>query len=111
MGLSWPGQHLYRAWPLLDYIVAPGGGNHLTVRCTVKLREFPDRRSVTAQFVRVDRGWHFICAEERGEERLRRLSVAVFLQKNVQHSAMLVHRTPAARLALESPFWPRITSA
>ena len=60
----------------------------------MKLRQFTDSCSVTAKFVRVDRGWSLISAEQLSEEGLRRVSIAVFLQKNVQYSAMLVHGTP-----------------
>lgn len=83
-----------RSMRLFNQIVAPGRGNHLTVRCTVKLRQLSNRRSIAAQFIRVDRGWHFICAQECGEERLGCLSVAVFLKKHVQHSAMLINGPP-----------------
>lgn len=43
---------------------------------------------VTAQFVRVERYWHFMIAEQGGEERFGCLNIAVFLDKNIQHSAI-----------------------
>ena len=60
----------------------------------MKFRNLTNGCSVTAQFVGVDGGWSLVVAQQHSEERLGRLSVAVFLQKNVQYSAMLVHGTP-----------------
>lgn len=79
---------------LLNQIVAPGSGNHLTVLCTVKLRQFSDRCTVATKFIRMDRDWNLIRDQKRGKERLRRLCITMFLQKNVQHSAVLVDCTP-----------------
>ena len=79
---------------LFNQIVAPGRRNHFTVQRTMKFRNLTNGCSVTAQFVGVDGGWSLVVAQQHSEERLGRLSVAVFLQKNIQHSAMLVHGTP-----------------
>ena len=79
---------------LLNQIVAPRRGNHLTVLCTVKLRQFTDGRAVAAEFVRVDRGWSLLPAEQRGEEVFRCFCIAMFLRKHVQHSTVLIYGTP-----------------
>ena len=60
-------------------------------------RDLPDRSAVTPQLIGVNDLWEIVFTQQPGQERLRGLGVAVALQQNFEHEAVLVHRPPAVK--------------
>ena len=61
---------------------------------SVKHRNLPNCCAITPKLIRVNDLWNVILAEQAGEKCSGRLSITVFLEKYVEHSALIVHRSP-----------------
>ena len=61
--------------------------------------ELPDRRPVAPELIGVNDFWDVVFTQQSGQEGLRGLGVAVALQQNFEHEAVLVHRSPAVKRA------------
>lgn len=79
---------------LLNKVVTPGGGDHLTVLYTVEHGSFPECRSVTPELIGVNDLWYVVFTQQADEKGLGHLSVTVLLKENVQHRSLLVNRPP-----------------
>ena len=92
---------------LLDQVVATRCGNYLLVVDVDQAWDLPDRSAVTRQVIGVNDLWNIVFTQKPGQEGLRGLGVAVALQQNFEHKAVLVHCSPAGRRAHARPFCPR----
>ena len=79
---------------LLDKVVAPGSRCDLNVLHRVEHRNLPNCRTITPKLIRVNDLWNIVLAEQTGEKCSGRFSITVFLEKYVEHSARIVHRSP-----------------
>ena len=82
------------ACPLLDEIIAAVGRNHLLMVNLLKRWKFSDGGPVTGKFVRADRLWDVIFAEQASQERSCRFGISAALQQDVEHDPVLVHGSP-----------------
>ena len=79
---------------LLNHIVAANRGDHLLVVNVNQARNFPDRGPVTPQLIGVYNFWDIVFTQQPHQEVPRGHGVAVPLQQDVEHKAVLVHRPP-----------------
>ena len=79
---------------MFDDVVAPGRGDHLLVVDVDQTGELLDRRPVAPELIGVNELWDVVFTQQPGQERLRGLGVAVALQQNFEHEAVLVYRSP-----------------
>ena len=61
--------------------------------------DLSNRGSVTPELVGMDDLWNIVFTQKPGQEGFRGLGVAVALQQNFEHEAVLVHRSPAVKRA------------
>ena len=57
-------------------------------------RDLSDSRPIAAELVGVNDLWDVVFTQESGQERLRGLGIAVTLEENALHEAVLVHCSP-----------------
>ena len=57
-------------------------------------RDLPDRRPVAPELIGVNDLWDLVFTQQSGQEGFRGLGVAVALQQNFEHEAVLVHCSP-----------------
>ena len=79
---------------LLDQVITARRGDHLLVVDVDQARQFPDRGPIAPQLIGVNDFWDIVFTQQPGQEGLRGLSIAVVLEENFEHEAVLVHRSP-----------------
>ena len=75
-------------------IVAAGCRDHLLVVDVDQTGERLDRGPIAVQLIGVNDLRDVVVTQQPGQERLRGLSIAVVLEENIEHEAVLVHRSP-----------------
>jgi hypothetical protein len=78
----------------LNQVVAAGCPDDLLMVDLLKCWKFSDGGPVTGKFVRADRLWDVIFAEQASQERSCRFGISVTLQQDVEHDPVLVHGSP-----------------
>ena len=79
---------------MLNHIVAARRGDNLDMLHTVEHRKFSQGRAITPELIGVNDLWDIVFAQEPGQERLCRVSVAVALKQDIEHEPVLVDRSP-----------------
>ncbi len=79
---------------LLNQVVTTGRGHNLDVLHAVEHRELAKGGAVTPELVRVHDVRHVVFPQQSVEERFGRLTIAVFLKENVQHTPVLIDCSP-----------------
>ena len=76
---------------LFDHVVTSGRGDDLLAVDVDQAWDFPDRSAVTPQLIGMNDLWDIIFTQKPDQEGFRGLGVAVALQQNFEHEAVLVH--------------------
>ena len=79
---------------MLDHVVAASCRDHLLVVDVDQAWDLPDRSAVTPQLIGVNDLRDIVFTQKPGQEGFRGLDVAVALQQNFEHEAVLVHCPP-----------------
>ena len=79
---------------LLHDVVAARRGNHLLVINVDQARKLPDRRPAAPQLIGVNDLQDIVFDQEASQEYLCSFRVEVTLKQDVEHEAVLVHRSP-----------------
>ena len=79
---------------LFNQVITARRGDHLLVVDVDQTGELPDRRPIAPELIGVNDLWDVIFTQQSDQERLRGHGVAVALQQNFEHEAVLVHRSP-----------------
>ena len=72
-------------------------GNHLLVVDVDQAWDLQNRSAVTPQLIGVNDFWDIVFTQKPDQEDFRGLGVAVALQQNFEHEAVLVYRSPAVK--------------
>jgi len=84
---------------LFNQVITARRGDHLLVVDVDQTGELPDRRPVAPELIGVNDLWDVVFTQQSGQEGFCGLGVAVALQQNFEHEAVLVHRSPAVKRA------------
>ena len=82
---------------LFNQVITARRGDHLLVVDVDQTGELPDRRPVAPELIGVNDFWDVVFTQQSDQEGFRGLGVAVALQQNFEHEAVLVHRSPAVK--------------
>ena len=79
---------------MFDHVVTSGRGDDLLVVNFSQTCDLSDRGPVAYELVRANLVWDIIFTQEPGQEGLCGVGIPVPLKQDVEHEAVLVHRTP-----------------
>ena len=79
---------------LFDDVITSGRGDDVLVIDVDQTRDLSDRGSVAAELIGMDDLWNIVFTQQPSQEGLRRFSVPMPLEENVEHESVLVHGPP-----------------
>ena len=79
---------------LLNHIVTSGSRDHLLMVDIDQARNLPNRGSIASELIGTDRVWDIVFSQKPPHEVFGGLGIAVSLEQDIKHEAILVHRPP-----------------
>ena len=79
---------------LLNHIVTSGSRDHLLMVDIDQARNLPNRGSIASELIGTDRVWDIVFSQKPPHEVFGGLGIAVSLEQDIKHEAVLVHRPP-----------------
>ena len=84
---------------MLNQVIATRCGDHLLVVDIDQPWELSDRSIIAAQMIGLNDLWDIVFTQEPDQKGLCSLSIAVALEEDIKHEAVLVHCSPAVKRA------------
>ena len=79
---------------LLNQIVTSDSRDHLLMVDIDQARNLPNRGSIAPELIGTDRVWDIVFSQKPPHEVFGGLGIAVSLEQDIKHEAVLVHRPP-----------------